>query len=156
MKKQSTWAREQARPGLLSSMPEPAAAPAGLVDFVDLHDPGLGHWGYDHLCYAVVVLDYEGFVAQVDQDHPDFTTVIAVDRARGIHQADPVLQGQSAARPDLGLVPRGDLDDQARWYQDPFPWSQGHRLVNCGPKVHASAALGLIGWHGNIAYPFDF
>lgn len=61
----------------------------------------------DHLRNPVPPADHERFLTVVDQDDPDFTAVIRIDRPGRIEQRHPIAQSQSAPGADLGLVALG-------------------------------------------------
>ncbi len=63
--------------------------------------------------------DVERFMPQVHQDDPDFSTVIAIDRSRGIQDHDPFFQGKPAPGPYLGFVSLWNLQVKSRSHKAP-------------------------------------
>ena len=82
------------------------------------NDPGEGR--HDHLGDPVAPPHHERLGTMIDQDDPDFSTVIGVDRARRVRERHPVFQGQAAARPDLGLVALRQGDGDSRGDEGPL------------------------------------
>ena len=60
----------------------------------------------DHLRHALTVVDGEGLLREVDEQHAHLAAVVCIDGAGAVQHGDAMLQGQSAAWPHLGLVAR--------------------------------------------------
>ena len=84
-----------ARVFLYASRAEAVLASGGVVEFVDFSDGGVGDGGDDELGDAVLVIDGEGFFAQVNQGDEEFASVVGVDGARGVGETDAVLCGDA-------------------------------------------------------------
>src|ERR1017187_451645 len=69
--------------------------------------------GDDHLCDAVARVDFVWLPPEVEKNHADFAAIARVDGRRAIRHRDGVLGSQAAARADLRLVSRRQLDAQA-------------------------------------------
>ncbi len=65
---------------------------------------------HDHLRDALAVADDEGLVAKIDQQDPERSAIVAVDRPGRVRQRYAVLQRQPRPRPDLHLETVGDFD----------------------------------------------
>lgn len=72
-----------------------------------------GVLGDDHLGDAFAVLDGEGFLSVIDQQHFDFTAVVGIDGTRTVEHGDAVFEGEAAARPYLRFIPFGQFNEQS-------------------------------------------
>jgi TPR repeat protein len=95
-----------------------------------------------HLRDAVARLDLVRLPAQVQQNHADLAAIARVDGRRTVRQRDGVLGGQAAARADLRLVSRRQLDTQPGGHQ-PRRARLQHRALH-GPQIQAGILLGAV------------
>src|SRR5512139_2724793 len=58
--------------------------------------------GDNQLCNSHAARDPERLLAEIDQDHADFTTIIGIDGARCVGHRHAMLGRQPRAWPDLG------------------------------------------------------
>src|ERR1017187_3563509 len=91
---------------------EPSLPPPRFVEF-SLFPLDRFISGDDHLCDAVARMDFVWLPPEVEKNHADFAAIARVDGRRAIRHRDGVLGGQAAARADLRLVSRRQLDAQA-------------------------------------------
>ena len=104
--------------------------------------------GDHHLGDAVSGLDYEGVLAEVQEDDFDFAAVGGVDGAGGVGDCDGVLEGEAGAGADLGLKAWGEFDREAGGY--------GVGLVGMNrdffdaAEVHAGVFFGAVGVDGEF------
>lgn len=97
----------------------PAIAALGVgegMGFVPLQGGVLGD---DHLGDAFSILDGEGGLTVVDEQHFDFTAVVGIDGAGAIEDGDAVFEGEAAARPHLRFIPFGQFNEQSSGNQNP-------------------------------------
>jgi len=59
-----------------------------------------------HLGDALSILHDKGFVAPVDQDDPDLTTIVTVDGSGAVEHPYPMAKSQAAAWANLGFEAR--------------------------------------------------
>lgn len=85
----------------------------------------MGDGGDDELGDAVLMIDGEGFFAQIDQCDEEFASVVGVDGAWGVGETDAVLCGDARAWADLSLVANGDGDGEAEGDLDDLAWFNG-------------------------------
>ena len=78
----------------------------------------------------------------VHQDDAHLAPVVAVDGARGVRDAQAVLEGQAGARADLPLQSRRDGHGDAGGDEPALARGEVDRLV--GAQVHAGGAGGLV------------
>ena len=108
-------------------MSETAGAALGVVEARHLVELGAHHRRYDELRNPLAAAHDERLVPRIEQDHLEFAAVVTVDGARRVGQHDAVLQGETAARSDLGFVARrnGDCetgrDEGCLLYTSPSP-----------------------------------
>ena len=91
----------------------------------------------DELRDALSVVDGEGILREVDEQHHQFATVVGVDGSRRVEHRDTVLQGQSAAGPHLCLIALGQRDVEPRGDQATLQGLESEGLGNVGAQIHA-------------------
>ena len=79
----------------------------------------------DELGDPVTVFNYKGSRSHIDHDDADLTAVIGIDGPRRVEQGHPVLQGETAARPYLGLIPCRQGNGNAGGDKQPLPGGKG-------------------------------
>ena len=103
-------------------MAETAVATFGPVKFIyrfPLHVAVLGDY---HLGYAFAVIDGKWLVGKIYHYHTYFSAIIGVYGAWGVDKRYAVLEGESAARPYLTLMPLRKLYPEACRYQGALEW----------------------------------
>jgi hypothetical protein len=63
---------------------------------------------------TVAALDDKRFIAQVHENHLDLAAVIGVDGAGSVEYGNAILDGESAARPDLDFIAWRYLENKTR------------------------------------------
>src|SRR4051794_583587 len=61
---------------------------------------------------------------EVQQNHPQFAAVAGIDSRRSIRKRDRMLQSESAARPNLHFVTRGNFERQTGCYCLSDAWNK--------------------------------
>ena len=69
----------------------------GLVEHLHSHKLSLFVPGDNHLGDALSVVHDKILLREVDEQHAHLTTIVGIDRPRGVEYRDTLLQGQSAA-----------------------------------------------------------
>src|ERR1017187_9450911 len=103
---------ERSSPHSAPRRAEPSLPPPRFVEF-SLFPLDRFISGDDHLRDAVARMDFVWLPPEVEKNHADFAAIARVDGRRAIRHRDGVLGGQAAARADLRLVSRRQLDAQA-------------------------------------------
>ena len=112
--------------------------------------------GDDHLGDALSVVHDEILLRQVDEQHAHLTTIVGIDRPRGVEYRDTLLQGQSAAGSHLGLITCGQGDVQTCRDESPLQRFQHDRRIEIGPQVHACTLRCGILRQGLMTFVHDF
>ncbi len=110
--------------------------------------PGNGR--YNHLGDTVSAFNCERLLRKVDEDHTDYAPIVAVNRPRGVQDADAVAERETAPGPDLGLEPRGDHHANARGDKAEFARIQYGFSFNGSAQVQTRCALGVIFRKGDV------
>ena len=83
----------------------------------------------DHHLGDAVSAVYDKFLfTPVDQWDFKFTTIVGIDCADSVHQADSALYGKSAARSDLGFISFRQFQENSRRDEFPLARLQNHRF----------------------------
>jgi len=77
----------------------------------------------------------------IDQDDADLAPVVGVDRPRRVHETDPVLQREAAARAHLRLEALRQRDGDARRDKGAAPRGEDQIVLDGGKEVHARRAV---------------
>ena len=93
--------------------------------------------GYHHLGYALTVIHHKILLRQINEHHANLTTIVRIDSTWRIQHRQPMLEGQSTARPHLSLIALRQRNMQTRRYQTTLQGMQGYRLIQIGTQVHA-------------------
>ena len=102
--------RARPRAVLAAGTAEAAVAACGRGEVLDFF-PGDGDDGGDHeLGDAVAATDADGGAAEVDEQYLHLAPVVGVDRPGRVEERQAVAVRETAARPDLTLVPGRDGD----------------------------------------------
>ncbi|EJW94171.1 hypothetical protein EVA_17724 [gut metagenome] len=104
--------------------------------------------GYNHLGDAFAILHHKVFLREVDEDNPDFTTIVGVDRSGGIEHANTFLEGQTGTGTDLGLIACGQGDGEAGGHQSALEGVKYDGLVQMGAQIHSGTQCGRISRQG--------
>ena len=59
--------------------------------------------GNNHLANTLTVLNHKLFVRQVDQDNPNFATIVGIDCSRRIQNGNSLLLGQPTSWTNLSF-----------------------------------------------------
>ena len=87
-----------------------SASPAFcLTQYFYLYEFGLFVLCYHHLAYAFSGLDGLWFVAEIDEYHTYFSTIVSIDGTRGVEYGQSSFECQSAAGAYLGFVANGQF-----------------------------------------------
>lgn len=108
----------------------------------------MAHRRDDQLRDAHAIFDGEGGAAEVDQGNPQFASVVAIDGAGGVGDADAVLGGEAGAGADLTFVPLFDGDGPAGRDNRNVTGEEGDGGGKGGGDVHPCRAGGLVGRDG--------
>ena len=138
-------------------MPIASFTPFSLVEHVHRHEQSLIVSGDDHLGDALSVVHDEILLRQVDEQHAHLTTIVGIDRSRGVEYRDTLLQGQSTAGPHLGLIACWQGNVQSRRDESPLHGFQHDRRIEIGPQVHAGTLrCGILRqWLMTFVHDFD-
>ncbi len=98
-------------------------------------DVGVDDGADDHLGDAHAWGDLEGGAAVVDEDDFDFAAIAFVDGAGAVEDGEAVLEGETAAGPDLGFGVGGEGDRNSSSHQRSLPRLNCHGFD--GGEVHA-------------------
>ena len=127
----------RARAVLAAGAAEAAVAACGRGEVLDFL-PGDGDDGGDHeLRDAVAATDADGGTAEVDEQHLDLAPVVGVDRPGRVEERQAVAVRETAARPDLPLVPGRDGHREPRRHEAPLAGAQHDVGGDVGREVHA-------------------
>ena len=102
---------------LPSRTPKASRPPNGLGEGVALLPLNVGVASHDHLGDPLSPIDNERILAEVDEDHLDFATIVGIDGARTVQDGHAVLDGKSAAGTNLGFVTRWESDLESGRYE---------------------------------------
>lgn len=116
-------------------MSKAASASLRLRQRVDQHHADLRHGRDDQLGDPLVALHNNRHLAQVDQDHPNLTTVVRVDGARGVQNRQSMFEREPRAWANLPLESMGDLKRKPGRDQQSIARKEGGRRVERGPKI---------------------
>ncbi len=118
-------------------MPKTAFAPLRLVEHLNFDQFRLLMFGYYHLCYALTIVDYERFRAEIYQNHTYVTTIICIDGSRRVKHRDTILQSQTTAGAHLCLVSFGERYAKPRGHKTALQGLKLNGLIETSPQVHA-------------------
>ena len=94
-------------------------ATVGLAQEMGRAEVSLGRGGDHHLGNVVTLGDDVVRGAEVDQDDPDLSAVVAVNGSWTVEDRDPVLGSEAGTGADLTLKTGRDLDEEAGWDNRP-------------------------------------
>ena len=113
-----------------------SAAPAcscGQIFHLGTDSPN--YMGQNHLGDPVTHVDRERLPGMIDQNHPDLTPIIAVDRSRSVQQGHSLFQRQPAAGSKLNFETRRNFKEKPSTHRSPFPGRD--KGLFRGTDVHA-------------------
>src|SRR4030067_3023842 len=123
-------------------MAKPSSLSARGRKIVNFFQCDTSNRGDDHLGNSVSITDGERFLAEIDQEDTDLSSVIGIDRSRPIDDADSLLDGESASRADLAFKSLRNSDRNSRGDQLSLSGDQGLFLGDGREEVHTRGPLG--------------
>ncbi|VAV92431.1 hypothetical protein MNBD_ACTINO02-3029 [hydrothermal vent metagenome] len=105
-------------------------------------------WHDDELCNSLAAYNVEWLCAVVDQRNLDFPTVSRIDQPGAVHDADPMLEGESAAWHHERTVLLRDLECDSRGDENSLPGTQSsgdHR-----PKINTRITGMAVRWQRKL------
>jgi hypothetical protein len=123
---------------------EPAIAPTGVIEPLDLDNLCTGDWRDDQLCNAVAGMHSQRSLAEVNEKDFNLSAVISVDRSRRVHQAEAFIQCASAAGPHLPFESGWYFDGDSSRHSSTFEWFQVNRLIYGSKQIQARCMLGMV------------
>src|SRR4030043_1458013 len=109
-------------------MAKPSSLSARGRKIVNFFQCDTSNRGDDHLGNPVSITDGERFLAEIDQEDTDLSSVIGIDGSRRIDDADSLLDGESASRSDLAFKSLRNSNRDSRGDQLSLSRDQGHFL----------------------------
>ena len=100
--------------------------------------------GHDHLRNPLSGFHLEGLLRQVDQNDPNFTPVIGIDRPGRVQHGNPMFGSQPAPRTDLHLITCRQLHIESRRDHGPAERRDHHTLRQVGFHIHAGRLRRLV------------